>query len=566
MKNFLNPWSETLVFIGAGATASLGMPQTDTQSKFFRKLAASENRLPLPKIFLGFDEKDLLQMENFLAILGDGKCLDDDRFSVSESELAAAKKAFRLPASDSIYRNRIRELRDEYDWIGLKAVIGICPQHKIRDNLVRDIYTLLDKKISAHQGIKVAFQNGEEFIVESSRLLKVRNCLVLFTNILFANAWYRLSKGKCALDFAKYVALAETLSRMMQREGARLCSEGCDFSFPAFYRFSYSVVSLNFETVFLWLLFNAHRKANQSGFFLSRTAQAMKLWLDFGIPSKSRKIKTDAAAREPSNFSYSVSETAIFRGNECFAQGAPVGRIGKFLFAHGCSLWRECPVCGRMMYYLGDRWGFSDAHANAPLPIPLFENDDFNRTEKEKKWRKEKLHFDSLECVSCGAETFASSAPMVMQTMVKGNPTSFLEEVQRESRVLMDKARHFVLLGYQLPSDDSLWVETFAETVRYRMCSEAKAYCTVVVGFKGEERFLYGAEMLAYVDAHRKEKDADAYGVTAIDNAVSIFGREQVRAYTGGIPNVFGSCTESEIGEVFFPTDFVDWNGTRLEK
>lgn len=96
MKDF-NPWSETLVFIGAGATASLGMPQTDTQSKFFRKLAVSENRLPLSKIFLGFDEKDLLQMENFLVILGDGKCLDGDRFSVSEAELAAAKKAFRLP-------------------------------------------------------------------------------------------------------------------------------------------------------------------------------------------------------------------------------------------------------------------------------------------------------------------------------------------------------------------------------------------------------------------------------------------------------------------------------------
>ena len=67
------------------------------------------------------------------------------------------------------------------------------------------------------------------------------------------------------------------------------------------------------------------------------------------------------------------------------------------------------------------------------------------------------------------------------------------------------------------------------------------------------------------VEKYEKYGNAEAYGVSAIRNAWAIFGKEKVRAWTGGIPQVFGNCTEFDVKGVFYP-DFVNWDGTRLEK
>ena len=422
---------------------------------------------------------------------------------------------------------------------------------------------MIDMKLRDKQGITVTVKNGDTVLIEPGRLPKARNCLILFTNILFANAWYRLSKGKNAEQFQKYVAFNETVAKIMQKEGRQFADKYGDFTKPAFYNFSNAIITLNFETVFLWLLFNANRKVNSNGFYLPQTSQKMEQWFFFGVSGKSRKISDKSEARSVDKFSYSQDETSVFRNNECRVSGSPIWRIGSFFFAHGCCNWRECPSCGRMMYYLGDEWGYNSKHLNPPFPVPLFENIDFNRTEKEKEWKK-RLRYDSLECISCSAETIASDAPMIMQTMIKGMPTSFLDEVQRESRVLLRKARHIVLFGYQLPPDDVLWQEAFSEAVRCRKGTDDEAFCTVVVGYLGEKRWIQGDEMMAFVKKHRYSSDAASLGVKAIINAVAIFGENRVRAYCGGIPDVWGNASESEVREILYPS-WVNWQGTRLE-
>ncbi len=563
-------YPETLVFVGAGATASLGMPQSDLQSIFFRALAGRKNEASLENILSDsgskkifgnvppFKGRDLEFMAAFIRFLGDD--ISKDWYSVDEEDLSNGRIVFGYSTDESLLCSRILELRREYDWNGLKQVIGICPNDGEGDNLVRDIYTLLDLKIQNKQGIKVQVDEGRPVVIEQGRLPKVRNCAILFTNILFANAWYELSRGGKNDEFQKYVNFMETLSKMMQREGALFANRGYRLESPLFYCMSCAMISLNFETVFLWLRFNANRNANTNGFFLS--GQKLETWFDFGLISKRREISSDSEKRKDGVFKFSQIETSIYRLNGLKTSGTPVGRIGSFFFAHGSCNWRECPSCGRMMYYLGDKWDYKPAHLNPPFPIPLFENTDFNRTAMEKEW-KSKLRYDSLECISCGAETIASNAPMIMQTMIKGIPTSFLDEVQRESRVLLGKARHIVLLGYQLPPDDILWQEAFAEAVRSRKDSENGAYCSVVVGNLGRKCWIYDDEMMQYANAHRYEKNASGYGANAIVNAVSIFGKAHVRAYCGGIPDVFGDGFEADVKAILYP-EWVNWKGTRL--
>ena len=557
-------WSETLIFLGAGATAVLGMPQTQAQALFFRELAEmeGEKRKPQDEILQEFAEKDRQTMKDFLCLLGNDKKFDDDWLEITDGELQAAKRIFEWCREDSVLKTRILELRRGYDWQALKRIIGICPYNEKDDNLIRDVYSLLDKKMVARQSVKVRAATGDkdEIIIDNSRLKGAYSCAICFTVILFSNAWYKLTKGEKTADFRKYVAFTETLARLMQKEGAAL-AHSYKPNRREFYQFSYSFVSFNFETVFMWLLFNAHKKLNGEGFYLP-SAQKMKLWLDFGFMAKGRAIP---GGDDVGNFAYSYDESVAFRQNRCKAPGSPIGRMGKFYFAHGCANWRECPVCGRMMYVFGDEWTLYAKQLNPPLPIPLFENGNFKRTENENVWNEKHLQSDALECVSCGAKTFAHSAPMIMQTLIKGVPTSFLEEVQRDLRVSLEKARHIVLLGYSLPPDDAIWVQTFTEVVRCRKGTEDAAYCSVVVGYLGERRWLYGDEMMDYVEKYRYTKDAVSYGASAIVNAVSIFGKEYVRAWCGGIPQVFGDGDESAVKEILFPDHFVNWKGTRLE-
>lgn len=573
MRSSNQSFPETVLFIGAGATAQLGMPQSNLQTKIFRAFSSNEPNVRLEEILAdsrpekifgmtpAFEGRNLEIMAAFIRFLGND--LEKDWNIIDEDDMANGQIVFGENVDERTLRSRIMELRREYDWNALKQIIPICPHDEGDDNLIRDVYTMIDMKLRDKQGIKVRGKNGNVVLIEPNRLPKARNCLVLFTNIIFANAWYGLSKGKRAEQFQKYVHFMDSLARMMQKEGGRFASR-YDRTSPAFYRQSTSIITLNFEIVFLWLLFNANRRVNHAGFYLSETSQKMEQWLDFGVPSKSRKISSDSRDRSTGRFSYSQDETSVFRANECCSPGSPVGRIGSFFFAHGCCNWRECPSCGRMMYYLGDEWGDNSRHANPPFPVPLFENNDFNRTEKENEWKK-RLRYDSLECISCGEETIASNAPMIMQTMIKGMPTSFLDEVQRESRVLLRKARHVVLFGYQLPPDDILWQEAFSEAIRCRRGTGDEAYCTVVVGHKGEKRWIQGDEMMKVVEKYRYTSEAIDRGVKAIINAVAVFGKDRVRAYCGGIPDVFGEGNEADVREILYP-DWVEWKGTRLEK
>ncbi|MBD5448391.1 MAG: hypothetical protein HDR32_11840 [Treponema sp.] len=556
--------SEVLVVIGAGATAKLGMPQTADQSKLFRALSKDDANLKeILKEFFG--DKDLSKMVSFLKVL-DGDKDDSCNLKILDDDLKEMKNIYRHENDEQRLRNRMLELRRDYDWNAAKKIIGICPDKKDdNDNLIRDLYSIIDKKLLNNQSIKVlADDDGNEEILPVSRLQGARNFLTLFINMLFAAAWHKITQGEKGDAFAKYKAFLNTFGKMMQDEGHRFFAKGYEVNARDFYLFTCSFVSLNFEMVFPWLMMNAHRELNSERKTFIKD-HPIKLWLDFGVEHRGRKTDNNEERLNPT---LEFTESVASRENEDDHIGTPLNRAGKFYFAHGSSNWRECPACGRMTFFNGgNHWEYKSQKLIPPFPIPFFEYEDYELlTKQEWKWRKALLHYDSMQCMHCESETFAHSAPMIMQTMYKSTPTSFLEEIQRNVKVSIENARHIVLLGYQLPPDDTVWQQTFAEAVRCRIQSNKKAYCTVVVGYKGEKRWLYQNELEEYVPKYKKDKDAESYGVPAIENAWAIFGKENVRAWTGGIPEVFGNCAEADVKELLYSSDFVEWKGTRLEE
>lgn len=566
----MKSWSETLLVVGAGATADLGMPQSDSQSKILRALADADcvdspsiwgkyslesvlsNNGP-EKIFgrtPSFEGRNLEIMVAFLKFLGNNT--DRTWTEIVDDDIVNARVVYGSHVRIETLKSRILELRREYDWNALKQIIQICPYNKNQDNLVRDLFTIVDQKIAARQGIKVI-----KGFIECGRLSGARNCAILLINVLFASAWYKIANaGPAGTSFPKYQRFANTLAQLMQDEGLALQSKG--LKNRDYYMFTYSILNFNFEMVFELLLLFAHREANHQNNYLP-SAQKQLVWLDFGVENRSRKIKGGSCG-----IGLSLDETVCQRTNESCLAGADINRVGKFFYAHGSSRWRECPSCGCKSVYGAGSWDIFNKQQNPPLPIPLFETSVFERTDDEKKW-EENLQLDSLECPSCGGKTFASSAPMIMQTLVKGIPTSFLEEIQRSAKVCLKEARHIILFGYQLPPDDVVWQEAFSESVRSRLGSEKEAYCSVVVGFKGEKHWMYKDELLKYVNSHNSPDELGPYGIGAIQNALAIFGENRVRAYTGGIPDVWGDAAEDEVKELLYPR-WVDWSGTRVQE
>ena len=543
-------YSETLVVIGAGATAALGMPQTNNQARIFRDLSKKENsKESLLSDF--FAEDDLEKVVRFLNILD---C--DNFFNIRDEDLENAKVIYE-DQDEQLLRKRILELRTEYDWNAARKIIGICPNNESDDNLIRDVYSIIDGKFLAHQSLKVSAENDDEILSES-RLQGARNFLTLFINMLFASAWYKIANGEKSDEFNKYKKFINSFDRLMQKE-TREFHHKYSVESRDFYLFSTSFISFNFEMVFPWILMNSHYESNHQKSYIKD--RPLKLWLDFGCEHRGRKTGEDGNIVSTLEFTEAVAS----RENEDEHIGSELNRCGKFYFAHGSSNWRECPVCGRMTFYNGDsnsKWDYKSRQLISPFPIPLFGNKNTSvLTKKEKRWREE-LRYDSLQCMHCGSETHASDAPMIMQTMYKSTPTSFLEEVQRNVKVSLEKARHIVLLGYSLPPDDTIWQHAFAEGVRSRIKTPNAAFCSVVVGFKGERRWIDSDELDSYI---KNYKSVDGYGVDAIENAMAIFGKEKVRAWTGGIPEVFGDCTEKDVKNLFYP-EFVEWSGTRLMK
>lgn len=349
-------------------------------------------------------------------------------------------------------------------------------------------------------------------------------------------------------NLKKYRDFIYSLAKMMQKEGHRFFAAGCKQNLSEFYQFSYSLVTTNFEPVFLWLIWNAHDKVNhESDVRLGNPGRMLKLLLNFPNSIGMRKpIEdngdhlanvwfpcTDAVAQNVNNPKY--------RDNRIF-------RLGKYYAVHGMTNARHCPVCGKLNLYLGDSW---DENSETLFPNGVIHSNHMQvaRTLQEKKARA-RGEYDALECHFCGALTYSYDNFMFMQTQLKTLPPSFIKETTDEALSVIAGAKHIVLLGYSMPLDDAIWGSLL--TMMSRRPDGECLYCTVVDYIVGETKeWLLGDDLDGYITGGKTSR--------AIKNAVTVFGKEYVRAYTRGVPSVFGDCSERAVQNLMYPA-FEDWN------
>ena len=447
-------------------------------------------------------------------ILGDDRPVSEAT-EVGDREIEAMRRNWERKESSEL-RRRILHLRATYDWLALKEIVRACPGGREPADgerfKINDLFNIMDLHGQSGHG----FHAGETFLTPQ-QVGGAKNALKMLLQAMFFIDWQKAAREGDHL--ALHYDFARVLARRMQIEGIERSDQLPDS--PKFYLGDVSFASMNYDPIGLWCQMVANRDFNKSPTVphIGCPASKLEVFLD-----QAHFVSGVRPEKKEPRVWHSMSEAVVQRLNEV---GQRI-RVTKFLLPHGCLCWRECPNCGKLSNYCGDSWELRSPTLIPPPPLHAFVRDiNFGeaRTGKEKEaWNKWEV--DARACVHCDTLTYAHHTSTQMQSSLKKRPPAFLEEIQRELRVVVKKAKHIVLMGYSLPEDDVLYRAIFAA---HRGQEDVK--CTVVDMKDGYSDWLSPKELDGETELW---KDRPAVGA-----ARDIFGPENVRFYGGGVPNVF---------------------------
>ena len=558
MNESRNLHPETMVFVGAGATRALAMPTTGDMAKFVWNVCDEESpsveTIEETACFQGFGESVAL-----MAFVLDGG--PDGNKPIDWDDCKWEKAFPNIERRD--VEKLVRNLRRYYDWGALKLIAkskkGKSGHLENRDYL-QEVFTLMDVCMRDGRGFEVDTA-GEMVFLPVERIQAAYEALILLVNTMFACAWQKLianADGQRKME--PYRKFFRSLAIFMQKESRTFDEQGFALNTRAFYQFSYSLVTTNFEPLFLWFIWKAHDEVNhETEVRLGNPGRMLKLLMNF---PNSVGMRKPADVDAPNNLSpdiwFPCTEAVAQNVNSEKYTDNRVFRMGKYFPVHGMSVTRHCPKCGRLNLYMGDTW---DENSTTLFPNGIIA--PFNWGQKPRTDEEGAAHgrgeYDALECHFCGALTHSCDNFMFMQTQLKCPPPSFIREATDEALSDITHAKHIVLLGYSMPLDDAIWGSLLSMMSRRK--GDGRLYCSVVATHdrNGPKGWIWGKALEEYLEEKGKLVE-DKEKIRAIKNAITVFGKENVRACVQGIPAVFGNGTENEVRDLLYPHDQPGWD------
>lgn len=543
LKSYTPVWPETAIFWGAGATAALGIRPTSKLSKSLYQLAQKGVSLThRVENFIGYNNSAWIEaVVDLLTILGDPKPTLDVNQSIQRQY-----QSF----NEEQRKARLDELKSTYDWNTLYRIIQICPGSNEDEFQLQDLFNILDMHISNRQGFYVPDAEGPSFI-PYDRMIRARNTLKMLT-ILMHTLDFRSAIADKKDLINQYKSFAETLYTLMIEEGKRFHKDNSrNIQQRSFYLFSHSIISMNWDPILLWLLFNVHKEHNDHDNVPTIDNVPLKLFHDMGHFMGVRKIEGDTP-----QVWYPFNETVVQRINDPDHLASRRVRVGKFYFPHGCAGWRECPNCGKLTMYLGDAWGTDTTTLFPPLPLPSLRFDYQSKSKEEEVAHKIHGKSDTIQCTFCGTLTEAQHVPLIMQSNFKGEHPSFIEEIQRDMRVSLESTKHVVLMGYSLPSDDVI----YRSLLSARKNRGDGIFCSVVgMSDLKKDEWVNHENIDKYLEELTSNNPQDPF-IRTINSVIQIFGKEHARFYGGGIPNVFldntgTAASKEKVKDILYPSN-----------
>ncbi len=223
--------------VGAGATASLGIKTTSQLGKVLYTLVFDEAKKGFSdRVAAAFPGTDYEFQKDFTGLL----------------ELISGE----FGSCSFTKGKRAKELQQIYDWHTLELIAKRCPITDENNLSLGSVYNLIDLHLQSGHGFRV----NTEFI-KPERLQAARNTVNMVISFAHAISYQQILKDK-QLEYRHYYEFAKILARKMRQEG--LARRNYALNSRKFYIFSYAVISMNWDPLLLWLVFNAHKELNDN--------------------------------------------------------------------------------------------------------------------------------------------------------------------------------------------------------------------------------------------------------------------------------------------------------------
>lgn len=519
LRSYQPVWSETVVFWGAGATNNLNMLTTSQLGTIIFYLTQTKKTV-IERVSQAFESR-YFRKEIYVELADFIECME-----ATEPPWPILNKYF----SDNTHgRKYYDNLQKQYDWEALRHLVMICPGHNASLKL-NDLYNLIDMHLFNQQGISTRIEGKPQYM-RLERVIKARVTLNMLIVTLQA---YQYRLGLHSENYRdmmdQYQNFADELAFLMREEGLALYRQGIELHERRFYLFSYTLISMNWDSFLLWFIFIAHRRLNKHPPYIGEQAMPLKLFNDMGHFMGVRRI--DSVKPE---LWYPLNETVAQRLNDKEHLSRRV-RVGKYYFPHGSLNWRECPWCGKVVMHLGDKWENKSDSLFPSTMLPGTRKDEAFCRSKEEQEAIQEGRLDAMQCPYCGGMTDCSNVPMIMQSSFKGNHPPFVEEIQRDMRISLEHAKHFVFLGYRMPEDDFIYRSLMAAR-RYSPEGKDNPYFSVVGYDQRSPAGWIDVHTAEYKEYARNNSDADI--VNTVKQLQDIFDDPGIRIFGQGIPAVF---------------------------
>lgn len=451
--------NKTLMFMGAGATANL-MGATSALGDIIFQLLCKNDEFNKRTDILEEHKKAFTTLTDIL----------EKTKSSGTIDLKSEEYKAKYDIDKEKVKENLGKLKESFDIDCLKAFINSMTPNDGNKVDIMTLYTTIDLLIREQGGF-----NYNKSFYDLLRVRAARNLLNLLTHlVLLCQSEFAL-KNKTEV-VAEYKEFIDALVELTRIESIDLSNKRTEYTDPDFINFSYSIVSFNWEPLFLGLIFSAHKSFNHSYKvpYLGERCLKLRLFNDFGtIIGSLRKDKRDELAK----VWYQGHESIAIRVNDSEFPSRLM-RVGKILYPHGCFAFRMCPVCRKTNFVVKN----VDETINffGPGILPEF-NDFFSKgllTKKEEEKFREGI-FDGLECYSCGNITRMIDTPLIMQTAYKNLYTPLQEEALYDLTVQLKNANHLIFNGFKCSTDDIVYrSKVFASLAEE---SESKKKVSVVL-------------------------------------------------------------------------------------
>lgn len=503
------PWPEVVMFWGAGATAELGALTTAGLAEALSTLAGwvgDDQRQPAATGDIGFrhppgfNYRDTIEkrcgrinalkdtdqslkrklLSELLILLGDGNGYpkEGDAERARRNKIEEVVRAKLDPAylrgfggtgdpteeEREAFRAELDAWPHRYDWLGLKALMPAMSHYlSTKDSKrgpvnLQDLLTAIEQLAQLEAGLHGARLFDDELEhpqIESYRIPAIRECVALLTGMLQRLA-LQDDDGKLKGDVRPYREFVEALVALNFEEACALASQGHNPGRRKFYLGSLGVISTNWDPLlqaFWFAANNRHNHGNSPFVPGNGTSRTLKLYHDQGPEVGLRHPNRWDTGQGGEDVFFAFGEAAAQRLNREGA-GNHVYRFNKLLQLHGGFHWRDCPRCGRIFTTAPNYEDETDGIMLGPSLLPeICPRWKPGKSEDEQReWRRGR--FGSVQCIYCGYMTQPHDTPLLTQTVIKPTRHYLQWALFREMGLMVANAKHLVLVGYSLPSDD----------------------------------------------------------------------------------------------------------------